>query len=158
MYPQTRNPRTRHWRSGIAFAGLLAVPLAIGGSTVALGNLADISPDAIVGTWVGQAAQPNQDPFEVRLTFVSPRGGVSRYPNDPVCGGILTGDREGDHYEYQERITFGSNDDVDNGCLNGTLHLTVSGDKMKFDWSATSDGQDLTSSGELRRQGGPRKR
>jgi len=156
--PKARAPRTKHWRSGIALASLLAVPLAVGGATVALGNVADIVQDAIVGRWVGQAAQPGQDPFEVRLTFLSPKGGVSRYPGTPACGGILAGDRNGDHYDYQETITFGNTDEVADGCLDGTLRLTVNGDKMKFDWSANANGQDFTSSGELHRQGGARKR
>ena len=158
MNPKARAPRTKHWRSGIALASLLAVPLAVGGATVALGNVADIVQDAIVSRWVGQAAQPGQDPFEVRLTFVSPKGGVSRYPGTPACGGILAGDRNGDHYDYQETITFGNTDEVADGCLDGTLRLTVNGDKMKFDWSANANGQDFTSSGELHRQGGARKR
>ena len=136
----------------------MAVPLAVGGATIAQGNVADIVPDAIVGRWVGEAAQAGQDPFEVRLTFVSPKGGVSRYPSPPACGGTLSGDREGDHYEYQETITFGNPDELDNGCLSGTLRLTVNGDKMKFDWSANANGQDFTLSGELHRQGGARKR
>lgn len=130
----------------------------MGGATVARSNVADIAQDAIVGTWVGHAAQPDQGPFEVRLTFVSPRGGISRYPSDPTCGGILVGDRNGDHYEYQETITYGNTDEADDGCLNGTLNLTVTGDTMKFDWTANSNGQDLSSSGELHRQGAARKR
>jgi hypothetical protein len=157
LHPKPRGPRTKHWRSGIALAGLIAVPLALGGATIALGNVADIGQDAIVGTWIGQAAQPDQDPFDVRLTFVSPKGGVSRYPNDPVCGGVLSGDRDGEQYEYQETITYGSTEEVDSGCLNGTLRLTITGDTMKFDWSS-SDGQNLTSTGELHREGGTRKR
>ncbi len=158
MNPKARAPRTRHWRSGIALASLLTLPLAVGGATVALGNVADITPDAIVGRWVGQAAQPGQEPFEVRLTFVSPTGGVSRYPSPPACGGILTGDHNGDRYEYQEKVTFGSPDEIENGCLDGTLSLTVSGDKMKFDWSGNANGQVFSSSGELHRQGAARKR
>jgi hypothetical protein len=96
----------KQWRLGVALAGLLAVPLAVGDATGAL-SMAENHQDAIVGSWVGQAAQPNQDPFEVRLTFVSPNGGVSRYPGDPACGGVLRGDRNGDHYEYQETIAYG---------------------------------------------------
>ncbi len=148
----------RHWRSCITLAGLLAVPLAAGGARVAQGNVIDIAQDAIVGTWVGQAAQPNQDPFEVRLTFVSPKGGVSRYPGEPACGGVLRGDRDGDHYAYQETITYGGTEELDTGCLDGKLSLTVKGDNMKFDWTATANGQDFSSSGELHRQGGARKR
>jgi hypothetical protein len=147
----------KQWQSGVALASLLAVPLAVGGAPGAL-SMAEIPQDAIVGSWVGQAAQPNQDPFEVRLTFVSPNGGVSRYPGDPVCGGVLRGDRNGDHYEYQETITYGGTGELDNGCLDGNLSLTIKGDTLKFDWTATANGQDFSSSGELHRQGGARKR
>jgi hypothetical protein len=155
--PNSNPPRARHWQSGITLAALLALPLAVGGAQVARGNVIELSQDAIVGTWVGRAAQPNQDPFEVRLTFVSPKGGVSRYPGDPACGGVLRGDRNGDHYEYQERITYGGTEELDNGCLSGNISLTVKGDTMKFDWTTTSNGQDFSSSGELHRQGGARK-
>lgn len=141
----------------ITLATLLAVPLALGGATTAL-SMNEPPADAIVGTWVGQAAQPNQDPFEVRLTFVSPQGGVSRYPSDPSCGGVLRGDRNGDHYQYQETITYGGTEELDNGCIDGNISLTVKGDTMKFDWTANASGQDFSSSGELHRQGGARKR
>jgi hypothetical protein len=142
-------------RSKIAVAALLAVA-AIGGSTLALANIAKPSEgsDAIAGAWIGQAAQPGQDAYDVRLTFVSPRGGISRYPGDPICGGVLVGDRNGDHYEYDETISYGGPDGDDNGCMNGKLSLSVKGDKMKFDWTATNaDGDQVTSSGELHRQG-----
>ena len=99
-------------------------------------DIAGDMQDAIVGAWVGQAAQPENDPFEVRLTFVSPKGGVSRYPGDPPCGGMLVGDRKGDAYEYQESITYGGTDEKTDGCLNGTMNLTVEGDTMKYQWTA----------------------
>ncbi len=148
--------------AGIAVAGLLATFL-VGGAAVALANVADTPPDddradGIVGAWIGQAAIPEQDPYDVRLTFVSPKGGVSRYPGDSACGGVLTGDRDGDHYEYQEAITFGGREEVDNGCLDGKFKLTVDGDTMKVDWTSTNaDGDQITTSGELHRQGAARK-
>jgi hypothetical protein len=149
-----RIPRTKHWRAGIAAASLLAVALAVGGANIAQANMADIDQDEIVGRWVGQAAAPDQDPFDIRLTFVSPKGGISRYPGGSGCGGILEGDRDGDKYEYKETITFGGRNELgDNGCLDGTLHLTVDGDKMKLNWSA-ADSQNVSYTGELHRQAG----
>lgn len=148
-------------RSKFALAALLVGSAALGGSSLALANVAvpRASQDGIVGAWVGQAAQPDQDPFDVRLTFVSSRGGVSRYPSDPTCGGLLVGDKDGDHYEYDETITYGSSQDVDEGCLNGKLKLSVQGDTMKLDWTSTNaDGDQLTASGELHRVGNARKR
>jgi hypothetical protein len=149
--------------SKAALAILITASAAMCSSSLALANVATTrqNEEAIVGAWVGQAAQPDQDPFDVRLTFVSPRGGVSRYPGEPSCGGVLTGSRDGDHFEYEEAITYGSSEEVDQGCLNGKLKLTVDGDTMKYDWTSTNaEGSPLTSSGELHRQaaGGARKR
>ena len=103
--------RIESWmRRGLlaAVAGALATFAAAGIARAQ--DDADIAgglQDAIVGAWAGQAAQPEKDPFEVRLTFVSPKGGVSRYPGDPPCGGMLVGDRKGDAYEFKESITYG---------------------------------------------------
>lgn len=133
-----------------ALACVLAVPLT---STSAAS-----AGDAIVGTWIGTAHQPEQDPFDVRLTIVSPKGGISRYPSAPACGGILSGDRKGDGYEYQETITFGGKDERDDGCVGGLMRLTIDGDTMKYDWSGTYEGQDYSSSGELHREGGGKQR
>ena len=79
----------------------------------------------------------------MRLTFVSPKGGVSRYPGDPPCGGMLVGDRKGDDYEYQETITYGGTDEKTDGCLNGTMKLSVEGDTMKYDWASQYNGAGL---------------
>lgn len=114
--------------------------------------------DPIVGSWVGQIAQPELDPFPVRLTFVSPKGGVSRYPSEPTCGGMLSGDRKGEGYEYQETITFGGGDERPDGCLNGTITVSIDGDTMKYDWATNYNGKDFSSSGELKRQAGAKKR
>ncbi len=38
------------------------------------------------------------------------------------------------------------------GCLNGTMKLSVDGDTMKYDWTSSYNGQDYSSSGELKRQ------
>jgi hypothetical protein len=156
-----RTTDRRHSRTALAI--LIAGAIGAGSSSLALANVATTrqNEEAIVGAWVGQAAQPDQDPFDVRLTFVSPRGGVSRYPSEPACGGVLTGSRDGDHFEYEEAITYGSSAEVDQGCLDGKLKLTVDGDTMKYDWTSTNaEGTPLTSSGELHRQaaGGARKR
>jgi hypothetical protein len=154
VHPTARTSRSKRLRSRIAMAGLLVLPLAMSSATLAYANMADIDQDEIVGRWVGQAAAPDQNPFDIRLTFVSPKGGISRYPGGSGCGGILDGDRDGDKYEYKETITFGGRDELgDDGCVDGTLHLTVDGDKMKLNWSA-ADNQGVSYSGELHRQAG----
>jgi hypothetical protein len=152
------------WKFGArGHAGLAAVAAVLASVTFIAGaaaqdedsgDIAGSLQDAIVGTWSGQASQPDTDPFEVRLTFVSPHGGVSRYPGSPPCGGMLVGDRRGDNYEYQESITYGGTDEKTDGCLNGNMKLTVNGETMKYEWSANYNGQDYSSSGELKRTGG----
>lgn len=127
------------------FAALLAVP-GFGEAQEVAGSLSD----PIVGTWVGQATQ-GEHTFETRLTFVSPKGGVSRYPYWP-CGGVLSGDRKGDGYEYNEVLTWGGLDENPTGCIGGLVKLSIDGDKMTFDWSANYNGQDTFASGVLHRQ------
>ncbi len=105
--------------------------------------------DAIIGTWVGEATQ-GETKFETRLTFVSPTGGISRYPSF-VCGGILSGDRRDDTYEFTETVTWGGLDEKPDGCIDGTVRLTVDGDKMNYEWSGTHKGENFTAAGELRR-------
>ena len=78
-----------------------------------------VRSDAVVGTWVGEVSQ-GETKFETRLTFVSPKGGVSRYPSFP-CGGTLSGDRKGDAYEFNEVITWGGLDERPNGCIGGVV-------------------------------------
>ena len=150
--------RTRRGTIAV-MAGILAVVVASGAAYAQ--DDADIAgdmQDAIVGLWTGTAAQPERDPFDVRLTFVSPKGGVSRYPGDPPCGGMLAGDRKGDNYEYTETITFGGPDEKTDGCLSGgTLSVTVEGDTMKYNWSSQYNGEEYTATGELKRQKGGKK-
>ncbi len=150
----------RTWRRVAgALLGMLAAAAASGGASAQ--DDADIAgqlQDAIVGTWVGKANMPDADSFDVRLTFVSPKGGVSRYPGDPPCGGMLVGDRKGNGYEFKETITYNGTDEKSDGCLNGTMTLSLEGDTIKYDWAASYDGQDYTVTGELQRQGGRKKR
>ena len=105
--------------------------------------------DAIIGTWVGEVAQ-GETKFETRLTFVSPTGGVSRYPSF-VCGGILAGDRREDTYEFNETVTWGGMDEKADGCIDGVVRLTVDGDKMNYEWSGTHKGENFSAAGELHR-------
>ena len=73
--------------------------------------------DAIIGMWVG-TVKSGEYTFDTQLTFVSPKGGISRYPRIP-CGGVLAGDRKGDAYEYTETVTWGG--------LDGSRMAAVSG-------------------------------
>jgi hypothetical protein len=126
--------------SAIALALSVLVPLA-----------ARAADDPIVGAWVGTVTQEGQDPFETRLTFVSPKGGISRYPSFP-CGGMLLGGRKGEGYEYQETLTWGGIDESPTGCIGGTVSISVNGDKMKFDWAGSYEGRDIVATGELHRE------
>jgi hypothetical protein len=133
-------------RQRIIHCGALVVAFAVAPGTA--------SAQDIVGSWVGEANLPEQGAYPVRLTFVSAKGGISRYPSDPPCGGMLKGDQKGDYFEYEETVTFGGKDERDDGCIPGTMRLTVDGDTMKYEWWGSFNGQDYTSSGELQRQSG----
>ena len=108
--------------------------------------------DAIVGTWSGMLKQDDGEPFATLLTFVSPKGGISRYPGNP-CGGILAGGPKGDGYQYTETITWGMEGELENYCIGGTADITVNGDVMTFNWSGVSHGTATHTVGELKRQG-----
>ncbi len=108
--------------------------------------------DAIVGTWSGMLKQDEGEPFAALLTFVSPKGGISRYPANP-CGGILAGGPKGDGYQYTETITWGMEGELENYCIGGSVDISVDGDVMKFDWSGVSNGTATRTVGELKRQG-----
>lgn len=128
--------------------GCAAVPaLAQDDGSVAGGWIG--AQEEIVGTWVGQATQADNS-FETRLTFVSPKGGVSRYPGFP-CGGMLSGDRKGDAYVFTEAITWGGMTEKKDGCIDGTIRVTIDGDTMQYEWSGTHAGQDYAASGQLHR-------
>ncbi|MFA6141227.1 MAG: hypothetical protein WC684_10930 [Hyphomicrobium sp.] len=136
-------PRSGLWRS--VACGCLAALSVLSAATAQ-------AQDAIVGTWVGMLKQDDGEPFETRLTFVSPKGGVSRYPASP-CGGILAGGPKGDGYQFTETITWGTTDELKAGCIGGVADISVSGDVMKFDWSTVWQGNETRTVGELKRQG-----
>ena len=127
---------------------LLAIPVVACLLAAPRGALAQ---ESIVGTWVGETTQGDSK-FETRLTLVSPKGGVSRYPSFP-CGGTLTGDRKGEAYEFNEVITWGGTDERSGGCIGGVVKITVDGDKMQYHWATMYNGQEYTAAGELRRIG-----
>lgn len=138
-----------------ALVGMVAAAAASGAARAQ--DVADVAGglrDAIVGTWVGTGSHAGRDDqFNMRLTFVSPKGGVSRYLDVP-CGGVLVGGRKGDTYEYRETITFnGSEERSDNFCVSGLVRLSVDGSTMKYDWSPNSAGEELSASGTLKRVG-----
>jgi hypothetical protein len=110
---------------------------------------AGAAQDAIVGTWAGAVAQGDNS-FPARITFVSPKGGISRYPSYP-CGGTLSGDRKGDGYVYTETITYGGMDEKPDGCIHGTVSVTVDGDTLKYVWTGSYNGENYSAEGELRR-------
>ena len=51
-----------------------------------------------------------------------------------------------------ETVTWGGPDEQANGgCINGILRLEVNGNRMKYEWSATHNGQPYSAAGELQR-------
>ena len=112
------------------------------------------SADPIVGTWVGQGTHTGtEDRFNMRLTFVSPKGGVSRYPDIP-CGGQLVGGPSGDDkYQYDEAIKYNGPDErSENYCISGRMRLSVDGNKMTYEGFASHNGEDFGSTGQLQRE------
>jgi hypothetical protein len=109
--------------------------------------------DEIVGNWLGTGKQ-GENEFEMRFTFVSPKGGVSRYPGYP-CGGVLSGDRKGSAYSYSEVITYGGLNENPGGCIPGAMRLTVKGDEMAYEWAGDDNGQPVAAQGTLRRVPAP---
>jgi hypothetical protein len=112
------------------------------------------SADPIVGTWVGKGNHTSTgSPFNMRLTFVSPKGGVSRYSDIP-CGGKLAGGPSGDEkYEYEETILYnGPEERSENYCINGRMRLSVDGTKMTYEGFASHNGEDFSSTGQLQRE------
>jgi hypothetical protein len=128
------------------------VGAAVLAAAACLANAADADP--IIGTWVGTGNHEGRDDkFRMRLTFVSPRGGVSRYLDVP-CGGVLAGGPSGDTYEFTETITFnGAEERSDNYCVSGRVSLSVDGSTMKYEWLPTNEGEELAASGTLERVG-----
>jgi hypothetical protein len=89
----------------------------------------------------------------MRLTFVSARGGISRYVDIP-CGGVLNGGQDGDAYEFTETITFNSSEErSDNYCVSGKVRVTVDGRSMTYEWLPTSEPAPPKASGTLKRVG-----
>lgn len=136
----------------VKYAVRVAVILAFALAALGFASAAR-AEDPIVGVWAGKLAQPDTEPFETEVTFVSPKGGVSRYPSFP-CGGVLSGGRRGDSYEYEEAISWGGPEEVDPGCLSGSVSITLAGDKMNLTWTGDYNGQRYEASGELTRQRG----
>ena len=132
-----------------------AHPTSLGLGLVAVSAWAvSASADPIVGTWVGKGSHTRTgSPFNMRLTFVSPKGGVSRYPDVP-CGGKLAGGPSGeDKYEYDETILYNGPDErSENYCINGRMRLSVDGNKMTYEGYASHNGEDFSSTGQLQRE------
>ena len=79
-------------------------------------DIAGTLQDAIVGTWVGEAAQGETE-FETRLTFVSPKGGVSRYPSfvrAAACWPVIA---RATTTNSTRSITWGGMDEKADGCI-----------------------------------------
>ncbi len=82
----TRAHFDRHRRAIGALLGLLTMAAA-GGMALAqdLDEVAGSLTDAIVGIWAGTAAEPEKDAYQVRLTFVSQKGGSSAIRARPLA-------------------------------------------------------------------------
>lgn len=132
--------------------------VAPSGGTLIRTNIAEkTSPDKIadakplVGLWTGEVVQIGVGKIETWLTFTSDTRGVSQYP-EHACGGVLTGKQVSQNtYAFQEHIKWGGLDEKDDGCIDGSWRVTLKGDALELDFSATIDGQKETATGTLAR-------
>jgi hypothetical protein len=115
-----------------------------------------LAQENIVGTWKGDIVQ-GETTFPAVLTFVSPKGGVSRYPSFP-CGGVLAGGPKGDGFQYSETVTWGTLEEKPDGCIDGVVSMAFDGDVLKYEWNGSHNGQPISAAGELRRVGGKPKK
>lgn len=105
----------------------------------------------IIGLWTGTVTQTDVGEFEMWLTFVSETRGVSQYPAHN-CGGVLSGKRvRPSTYEFSEKIAWGGINETGDGCIDGTLRLTVRGAKLDLEFSAVHDGKQESAAGTLHR-------
>jgi hypothetical protein len=119
---------------------------------------AAFADDPIVGKWKGTYKQDDGEPTAIQLTFVSPTGGISRYPDTP-CGGMLSGAPRDGRYLYTETITWGGEGELHPWfCIGGNVVITVEGDTMQFEWNGIANGAESKSVGELKRQSASKKR
>jgi hypothetical protein len=119
---------------------------------------AALADDPIVGVWKGTYKQDDGEQTAIQLTFVSPTGGISRYPDTP-CGGLLSGAARDDRYEYTETITWGGQEERETWyCIGGDVVITIEGDTMKFEWTGVANGAETKSIGDLKRQRTSKKR
>lgn len=107
--------------------------------------------DPIVGVWIGTVQQPGIDPFSARYSFISATRGASNYPSSK-CGGVLTRVSSGQGYQFREVINYGRfGDNNPEGCIDGTMTLTLNGEVLDMQWSTIHDGETITATARFQR-------
>ena len=123
------------WRAGLCCAVLI----------VALSRLGHAQTES--GTWRGTVNQPGVGDFPVTMQLDGRGGGTTEYPT-LHCSGVLSGGPG----VYQERIVSNrAGPDQDEGCIDGKITISISGDRMNWSWAGTFDGENYTASGVLTR-------
>jgi hypothetical protein len=104
---------------------------------------------AEAGIWMGTVDQPGSDPYEMIMELDGQGGGRTDYP-DLSCSGILTGE-PGAYFEIIISNRATKNGDGD--CIDGNISVSVSGDRMDWQWSGSWLGDSYEASATLFRQG-----
>jgi hypothetical protein len=113
---------------------------AVAGFAVVAGAFAQTAA-TFTGTWGGAVEQPGRDQnFTIVVTIPATGAPTTSYP-DEGCSGTLTRiGASGVYVFYVEKITKGKYDPAKGtGCLDGTITLARSGDKVLLSWFGTVD-------------------
>jgi hypothetical protein len=110
-----------------------------------------VAKDAVAGTWSGSVRQQGHaKPYSLAMT-IHDKGGDTDYP-DLACGGRLTRvGSAGGYTFFLETITRGR---LDKGgrCIDGSITVSMAGEKLSWGWVGTHEAQTIVASGTLDRR------
>lgn len=138
-------------KTTLRYAALSLVVL--GGAVLAAAP--DVAQTEITGTWTGvlnQTPAGTASAFQTEFVFTSAMSGTSRYPS-LNCGGTLSGSGSGGRYRYTETITSRRATATTDGCIDGIVDITISGNTMHVQWSGSWQGERILAGGTLQRRG-----
>lgn len=104
-----------------------------------------------MGTWTGPVRQQGHaKPYALAMT-IHDKGGDTDYP-DLACGGRLTRVGSGGGYTFfLETITRGRHD-KGGRCIDGTVTVSMAGEKLSWGWVGTHQTQTIVAAGTLDRR------
>jgi hypothetical protein len=105
----------------------------------------------VAGTWSGAVRQQGHTKSYSLAMTIHDKGGDTDYP-DLACGGRLTRVGSGGGYTFfLETITRGR---LDKGgrCIDGSITVSMAGEKLSWGWVGTHEAQTIVASGTLDRR------